>query len=287
MLNGIDQILDRLRIPYFREGGHHHCRPGWLQLDCPFCGPGSGKCHLGYNLQSGYWHCWKCGGLYRVKVLEALGASRDEIQGIKLEPWKTSTPKARGGLKEPKGRGPLAKAHKHYLQTRGLDPDTIERVWKVEGIGLAARLAWRIYIPIHLYGERVSWTSRTIGNSPQRYISASAEEESINHKELVYGLEHCSYSIVIVEGPADAWRVGPGAGALFGSSFSSAQVLALSRIPYRYVCFDAGAQGKAKKLANQLSAFPGATEVVELEADDPGSASWKEIKLLRKVAKLA
>jgi hypothetical protein len=138
-------------------------------------------------------------------------------------------------------------------------------------------------------GAQVSWTTRAIGDRvEQRYISASAEEESVNIKHCVYGRDLCHHSVVIVEGPADAWAVGPGAGALFGTAFSQAQVNSLIDIPHRIVCFDSSpdAQARAEELAHQLSCFPGVTENAILDAKDPGCASAKEIALLRKIALL-
>src|SRR5690554_4268731 len=56
----IRQLLQRLAIPFVEEG-HEHCRPGWLQLDCPYCSPGWKHWRLGYNLRAGYLNCWLCG----------------------------------------------------------------------------------------------------------------------------------------------------------------------------------------------------------------------------------
>ena len=135
----------------------------------------------------------------------------------------------------------------------------------------------------------MSWTTRAIGDKvTQRYISASAEQEKINHKHLVYGEDFCRHSSVVVEGPIDAWRIGAGAGALFGTAFTASQVRKIVQHPYRYIVFDSSkdAQARAEELADQLSVFPGATEIIVLDAEDPGSASRKEVRLLRKAARL-
>lgn len=288
----MEELLDGLRVTYLREG-HHHCRPGWLQLDCPLCGQDSLRFHLGYNISSRYFHCWKCGPHRADKILRLLGASSSQVYQFSRDPKSPYQTKQkaveRSELKEPSGRGPLQPAHRRYLRERGFDPEELVRLWHIEGIGIAARLAWRIYIPITANNVRVSWTTRSIGESnPQRYISASAEQEAQNHKTLVYGQEMCRQSIVIVEGPTDAWAVGPGAGALFGLAFLAAQVRKLVQYPYRYVCFDntQDAQARAKQLCLDLSLFPGVTENVLLDAKDPGSASKKELRLLRKVCGL-
>lgn len=286
----IQDILDEARVEYLASG-HHHCRPGWIQLKtCPFCG--SQNYHLGYHLVLGYFSCWRCGSHSRWSVLSALKIPRETIQSFRpARAIDTARPyeRRRISLREPVGRGPLTPAHLEYLRQRGLDPNEVVNFWEVEGIAIAPRLSWRLYIPIIHQGERVSWTTRAIGDRvAQRYISASAEDEVINHKHLVYGRDFCHHTIVVVEGPIDAWRIGPGAGALFGMTPTLAQMRILAAIPRRFVCLDSSpdAQRRARHLCEQLAGFPGVTENICLDAKDPGEASRREIILLRRAAGL-
>ena len=271
------------------ESGHHHCRPGWIQLrKCPWCG--SSNYLLGYNTAAGFFSCWKCGGHPSVATWIKLGLKKNLVKdaiSLKTVPVRKRE-RTRKEAELPQGVSDLLPAHIHYLEDRGLDVDRIQRIWKVQGLGLAGRYSWRVFIPIYWEDVLVSWTTRAIGDRvTQRYLSASAAQEAINHKSLVYGMDYCRNSIIIVEGPVDAWRIGPGAGALFGTAFSTAQIEKLSRIPYRYIVFDSGstAQRKAEHLANELACFPGVTERIELDAKDPGEASEHELNLLRKLAK--
>ena len=287
----IQELLREFRVDFVSAGEHHHARPGWIAIkSCPFCG--SSRFHLGYHLESGFFTCWKCKGHGVISTLTKLGVPFKQAESFyrgRSIVLSRKEREARGQLKEPKGRGPLLKIHKEYLESRGFNPEELVEHWELEGIGRAGgRLAWRVYIPIAFRGERVSWTTRTVGEAGQRYLSASAQEESLNHKTLVYGLDLARQSIIGVEGPADAWNVGPGAGCLFGIDFSPSQVLLLSQFPRRIICFDSSpdAQLRAGNLCDELSLFPGHTEKVELDAEDPGKASRKEIKLLRKIAKL-
>lgn len=288
----IEEVLDDLGIEYLEGGGHHHARPGWIQMDCPFCQTVD-KFHLGYNLSLGYFSCWRCGGHHPEYVLMRFGLSKADAKAFcddkDLSPGEVSTRK-RKGLLEPPGRGPLKKAHQQYLRdVRGFDPDELVRIWGIEGLGPIGPLAWRIYIPIIYKEQRVSWTTRAIGEKvSQRYISASFEEEAVNHKELVYGIDYCLHSVIVVEGPTDVWNIGPGAGGLFGTAYTEAQVAKLARVPHRFIAFDNSptAQRRARKLARELSSYPGETQNIQIDAADPGSAPRKEIKLLRKLAKL-
>ncbi len=246
---------------------------------------------MGFSLAAKFFACWRCGSshqvkatLFKLKIAPEL--VRAFVKEVGVRDWKE---RVREGLKEPGGRTELLSAHRRYLKGRGFNPDEITRIWGVEGIGIAARLSWRIYIPVAEDGVRMSWTTRAIGDKvSQRYVSASASEEAVSIKHLVYGLDLCFHSVVIVEGPADAWAIGPGAGALFGTAFTNHQVARLARVPYRYVVFDHSveAQVRARSLCCSLSAFPGSTELIEIDADDPGSASKREIALLRKHARI-
>lgn len=274
----------------FLASGHHHSRAGWIQFRaCPNCG--SQNYHLGFNVAGKYFSCWKCGSKKTIDILRHLGAQREQIgeffQELKLLPTQRHRPA--GKLTEPKHRGPLKKAHKDYLESRNFDWEVLSQLWELEGIGLSTQLAWRIYIPIIENNRRVSWTTRAIGSKvTQRYLSANGEQEAVPHKECIYGIDYACHSIVITEGPTDAWRIGPGACALFGTAFTTPQISKLSRFPFRYILFDneATAQRQARKLADQLSAFPGETHILECDAEDPGSMKEKDVQLLRKLARL-
>ncbi len=281
----IRELLTNLGVEFKEAGEHHHTREGWIQIHCPFCG--SNNYHLGIHLSGRFASCWRCSGKSIFAVLEKLGVPRKDILNLQ----RSAVPEARPrtGLKEPPGRGPLLPAHVRYLRERGFDPAELVRLWQIEGIGLAARLKWRIYIPIIHKGQRVSWTTRAIGDAvARRYISAGPDEEAIAHKKILFGLDYVLHSVVIVEGPFDVFAVGPGAVATFGLAFTSAQTLALARVPYRFVCFDSSkdAQLRARSLSSLLSCMPGSTTIVQLDAEDPGSATQKELKRLRRAARL-
>ena len=113
------------------------------------------------------------------------------------------------------------------------------------------------------------------------------DQEAVNHKTLIYGADFCRHAIVVVEGPLDTWAIGPGAGALCGTGFTRAQVLAISRFPVRAICFDAlpDAQKTARELCNLLRVLPGETYNVVLDSKDPGEAlttNPRELRQLRK-----
>lgn len=280
-------ILNELGIPHLSEG-HEHCRPGWIQLDCPFCSKDWKHWRLGYNLQWHYMSCWSCGKhSVASSLVEATGKSYGLVKEL-LERvdrvFSTDKPVECGKLRLPAGLGPLLPAHKRYLKERGFNPDHLEREWGLQGIGVAARLQWRVFIPIIHSGKTVSWTTRTIGTEGKRYINASPSEESMRAKDVLYGIDKCHHAILVTEGCFDAMRIGPGAVATMGLSYTKSQLNTIARFPVRGIVFDneEGAQERAKKLCQDLSLFPGTTTRVEIDSPDPGSASKKEVQLLRK-----
>jgi hypothetical protein len=100
---------------------------------------------------------------------------------------------------------------------------------------------------------------------------------------LLFGNQYIRDTAIVVEGPLDAIRVGRGAVATFGLAVTQFQLAEIARIWKRVIVFDSSpqAQARAKVLAEQLAVFPGETVRIELDADDPGSASEQEIRKLR------
>ena len=283
-------LLDQHGVDWISEGDRH-CREGWVQMQCPFCGRGSRKYHLGYNIAERYVNCYQCGYHRLTETVMALTGlsfpdAKNALGGVGVRIESKPVPKKTGTLVIPKHVGPMQKPHRRYLRdVRGMDPDVIERVWQVQGIGIAPRLSWRLFIPIMLDGEVVSWTTRSIGsNAKVRYMSASEAQEAVPHKSLLYGEHFVESVICVVEGPLDAWKIGPGCVATCGTGYSRAQVRRISQYPIRALCFDnePAAQQRARSLADDLSVFPGETMVVTLDSKDAGEASEKELRKLRK-----
>lgn len=280
-------ILDQYSIPYI-TGNHHHCRPGWIQLDCPFCTEkGSHKWRMGYSIEDKYTNCWVCGNHSLLEVIASITntsfhESRKLIQDISSSYEKKIV--KQGILKYPKDVKPMTASHKKYLIKRGFDPDLIAKRWDVQGIGLSSSYSWRLFLPITYQGEVVSWTTRSLTNEGSRYINAPAEDEKLSLKKILYGQDFAVNSIIIVEGPLDVWKIGPGAVCTFGLSYTMAQVRQMIKFPRRAVCFDnePEAQIRANKLINDLSVFGGENYNIVLDSKDAGEAEEKELKKLRK-----
>lgn len=287
---GIVELFRDRGVDYRESGSHHHVRHGWVGTDCPDCSPGWSHYRLGYNLRRRMFYCWYCGPrktahtlvrLLNIDYDEAHQLAREELRAYDDRNPQLLGLDRRGTLQLPPDVGTLTQVHRSYLKSRGLDPYEIETVWGVAGIGICSRraLSWRLFIPIKTKeGEVASWTTRAVSEARlPRYVSASASQEKENSKLLLYGENLVpGHSIVVCEGPVDAWAIGPGAVALTGLSYSMSQVWRVAQYPVRVVCFDNTdeAQIKARRLAESLSMFPGETYQVRLQCGkDPGECA--------------
>lgn len=289
----LEKVLNEYNVPFCLPGEHHHVRDGWVGVHCPWCPApigGKGEYRLGIELVSGRVNCWICGRHSLAEVLVKFGKTsfktvKQSLAAInfKASPMMEARKFASKTIL-PKGVGPLLPCHKKYLIGRGFDPDQLAAIWKIGGIGLEAEYRWRIFIPIQIDGQTVSWTTRSIVDTGRRYITAKPEMSAMPIADLVYGIDMVRDYIIIHEGPADVWRMGPGAVATLGTITTPKKVGFLRRFPLRIVCFDnsAPAQKAARRLAEELSLFPGRTLNVNLDAEDPGSASQEEINTFRK-----
>lgn len=289
-MSDLKQILNQFNVPYKTFGDHHHTTRGWISMDCVYCSPNSHKYRLGIEITTGRTNCWSCGIKNGAETLSILcNISKSEAIDI----WKrtlrlqTKDIPYRGRLKMLAGIEDLMPQHRAYLKNRrGLDPDEISKLWGVKCTGITVRLPWSLFIPIHdEKGQIVSWTTRSIGlTNTRRYITARKEEEAISLKSVLYGSHLARSTIVIVEGPIDAWTIGPGAVATCGVGFNQVQRSLMSQYSYRAVCFDSDydAQKRAERLCKQLSASVGVTENIVLESgSDPSDADSNEILEIR------
>lgn len=283
------RLFEQLRVPTKSHGEHKNVRRGWVAICCPCCGDSS-QFYLAFPERGGTGgNCWRCGRHSLWDVLIALGLDRrqaaEAMAGLDLQRLpKTDTPFP-GRYRPPKGVGLLGGKHLAYLRNRGIS-EARAASWGIKGIGLSARLAWSLFLPVVLHGAELSWTTRSVGKGGRRYVSARPEEEAAPLKTLLYGEDFARNSVVVVEGPMDAVRIGPGAAATFGLNTTAAQVAKIAGFPLRAICFDnePRAQAAAERLCRDLAAFPGETVRVVIESGkDAGEADEEEILEIRRM----
>ena len=79
----LTDVLNELNIPYREPGQHHHATQGWVQVDCPWCGPESGRFRMGLANEGKVAHCWACGTHPFIRtVLEITGKKYSYIKEL-------------------------------------------------------------------------------------------------------------------------------------------------------------------------------------------------------------
>ena len=294
----IVQLYQDYSVDFLTEG-HKHCRPGWVNTPCPFC-IGNPGYHLGYELDSNHYYCWRCGWHPTVETLSKLiNISIPEVHKIiksygliisrvKKEPTVRVKGKAH---RMPSGTGPLQERHIQYLESRNFNAKELEHTWNLVGTGPTSALdglsfKLRIIIPILWGGQAVSFTGRDITDKQAlRYCVCPKERELIFHKHILYGRQDkWNNSCICVEGPTDVWRFGVHSVATFGIQYKAEQVRVLAKAFKRIaVAFDDDPQAilQAKKLVAELK-FRGVDAFrVDIEGD-PGSMEQNEADYLVK-----
>jgi len=288
----LEVILQEHGVEYI-DSGHHHCHEGWIQLNCPFCTDGAYGWHLGYNLETHRFNCWRCGKHSVWEVLNALiplpkGALYKLTQEVRrgapdTKPQRVVVRKALP--KAPLGTGPLDSQHKRYLRKRRFSPARLINEWDIKATGhLSGEWSWRIVIPIYdEEGNIEAYQGRTISKSVKPKYRTSEGAPS----DLLYGIHRAKGdAVIIVEGVTDVWRLGAGAVATMGVDWGKEQANRLRRYDRRYIAFDPEetAQRRAEELARWLAFFPGVTEIVEDLRTDPGDLSDNEsVDLMRQL----
>ena len=258
------RLLDELRIPYTTEG-KNATRNG-LSVKCPFCNDPSN--HGSFHKYSLHYRCWRCKGGKGIDALKALSGANDAviaqamrncggpvIEGEKATEYASS-------IRLP-GRD-LLPYHRNYLLKRGLDPDFLVSKYGILGTGPFDRFEGlyygnRIIIPIYdLGGRLVSFQGRDVtgADGVERYKVCPVKKALMHYKDTVYGGHLATGSkVVVVEGVVDAWKLGPGAVATFGTGCKKAQILALTHWSEVIFFFDPekDAQEKAHAYAEELA----------------------------------
>lgn len=272
----------------FHTSGYRQCRPGWIQIACPFCG---GHPHLGFNTEKGYFNCYSCGHKRNYQVLEALGFSN-----IKKVLERYGNRRVRNVTKElrrakkcilPMSHDHPRRIHSEYLEGRGLNWKKIQNVWDISFTDQITETgyAWRIVIPIYHDNRLISFQARAVDKKDTlRYRTCPANKEVKNVKETLYGIDKVAGdTVVVTEGVFDVWKLGPGAVCTFGIDYSIHQLRLLSeRFRRVFILFDwvdQQARDQAEKLAHELELLGSDAEVVELNGvKDPGELPLKDAK---------
>jgi hypothetical protein len=288
-------------IAFFDGAGNEHCRPGWVNVNCPMCS--DSNAHLGWSRESGGFSCWHCGVLHFWNVVPALLRTSKSTAKTILRPYWTHRnalqPRSRpkrvvrpSDLAPPPGCGPMAKQHITYLEGRGFDADALAEEWGLLGTNhLGGIWAWRIIIPVrNESGRIVAYQGRSIGDAQPKYKLTDDADCLEDPDAIMFGIDKVpGDTVLIVEGATGVFRIGPSTVATLGIKWRHGQLHRLRKYKRRFIMFDPEkeAQFQANTLAMNLAEFPGETFLLDGHGRQPGEFSAEKVKLLRKKIGLA
>jgi hypothetical protein len=220
---------------------------------CPFCG--DARHHLYVNHAWGRYdsrtrssnkhlfHCFRCEcetdpderTQFQLMVDAALRSVQHFPSPPLLAPPPPAAPMALPANLIPVADLPTDHPAARYLRDRGFDLVELSARWGVSYCPIywkadpaaANRIIIPIYHPDPAGGDPIlaGWQARYVGAPPpgvERYLSATGMKRS----RVIYNLPAAVATrgpVVVVEGPADVWRLGAGAVALLGKSATREQ----------------------------------------------------------------
>ena len=235
------QFLTENRIPFIESGAN--VKRGELSIQCPFCGSADPSKHIGLNLVTGWWSCWRNRAQHSgksplrliMRLLHVPYARARELAGlsedyIDPEGFDAIAARVMGRNKDVvdpsrdrqfldmdpsfypiKFTGRTRRIW-NYLWDRGFDDatDIKELCEEYHLMAGAGRFADRVIIPYFQDGELVTWTGRAIADSTMRYRDLSIDESLLAPKETLFNHD-CMFdggkALIIQEGPFDVLKV--------------------------------------------------------------------------------
>jgi DNA primase len=271
---------------------HKHVTRGWVGIACPFC-TGNPGYHGGFNVEDGYYNCWRCGGHWLIKVVATLTRT-DLAQARRIAAryltgdtaQRHSGPRPQAEVCElPEGCGEMGRRHRDYLRRRGFDPEVMEVFWRAMGTGPVGAYKNRIIAPVYFNNQLVSYLGRDITDrQPEKYKTCGPGDSVMTKNDgLLYGMDRArEKQCVFVEGFLDVWKLGPGAISTFGIEWSQLQLYEIPRrFDRAFTLFDAEdeAQKQAEQIARQVEILGVEVESLVLKNhNDPGELTSTEAR---------
>ncbi|MFA5396361.1 MAG: hypothetical protein WC346_10175 [Methanogenium sp.] len=262
---------------------------GWIGINCIFCIDPSN--HLGINLQSKAFSCHKCAekgnAIQFIQAMDGVSTSvaisiMKQYEGGAFVPAEKHYQEK---VKMPIGASKkFHENHLRYLEYRRFNPDRVIKEYDLFATGPIGDYKHRIIIPVKFNNRLISFVGRDITGQAQIPYKNSSENYSIKDvKQSLYNMDSVLLNrAVIVEGIFDAWRIGDGAVATFGTKYTREQLRLLKGLKQVFVLYDADAIPIAHKLAYDLTSLVRQVEVLELSEGDPDNLTDDDVRALRK-----
>lgn len=276
---------------------------GHIEIHCPFCGPDDESMHLGINISSGRWYCWRDkthrGTKPEYLISRLLGVSGAQakllIEGYKGHTDDFDAPQAAINPLQPIAPvdwlnefEPLTRKFTLYLEDRGFDnPNKLAAYYNLECCQVG-RWKQRLIIPVLTHDRYIiGWQGRAIVNTKKapRYLTSHQQV-----KRSIFNLQNISKGgevLFVCEGPLDClkldWYGKPKfrATCLFGVTPTLEQIAQLSDLIPKfkkiYIIFDADTAGLSGGF-NLSDWLPSIRFALPINTHDPGSMSKSDVR---------
>lgn len=238
-------FLDNHKV-YYRTSGPN-CARGGVVIKCPFCGADDPSEHLGWDLTTLNWHCWRQsnhGGRKPFRlIMQLIGCgyreAKEIVDGTTVTPSSADLEELLSKMKNGGGIGsdrqlvlpsefrPLDSKgsgvyYTRYLEKRGFKPRDVLTFSESYDIRYCVTGRWRgrLIFPIRINGDLVTWTGRTISSQEEtRYKTLTVKDKAdgrgpialVGVKDTIWNydeiLEHGARTLVLSEGPLDALKM--------------------------------------------------------------------------------
>lgn len=235
------ELITNNRVEFIDKGPN--VKRGEMNIKCPFCGSADPSYHLGLNLDTGYWACWRNAshrGKSPLRLIMALLKvpywQAREIAGLSVDfvdPEGFSAVAARilgrDGILDnaplPQKRhltyprefrdigGRESWRYLRYLSdTRGFGSWAADVAHQYE-LMMAEDGPWRdrVILPYMIDDELVTWSGRAISSGAMiRYRDLSIDESLVPPKQTLYNHDAVisgGLALVVVEGPIDTLKI--------------------------------------------------------------------------------
>lgn len=216
-------FLREHRVPYVTSGPN--VKRGEVNIRCAFCGSADPSQHMGLNLDTGWWSCWRNRAQHsgksplrlimallhvpymRARELAGFGEGYIDPEGfdaLAARLLRTAGATARPAevrrrrlvldeaFRPIKPRGSTRRAYDYLYEERGFDGrsdagDDVDVLCELYGLRMGAGdFGSRIVIPYVQDRELVTWTGRAIAPSTARYLDLSIDQSILPPKATLF-----------------------------------------------------------------------------------------------------
>lgn len=291
----IRDYLDEAGIPYSESG--KNISQNWIGMSCPFCDDQSN--HLGINLNSKAFSCFRCGAKgTAVKLIMTLEGKSYSTIIEKLKPFMRAERKNYGTA--PTSGITTHELEKYYetvsenlgtygsefLTGRNFDAKFLELRYRLRNGRISTDQQYRIVVPYFIGNHLCTFSGRDFtGKQSIPYKHCPISKSVKPPKELLYNIDSCKDTAIVVEGVFDVFRIGSGCVAVSGIQYTRNQVYILSKFKRIFILFDPEpeAQARARQLGTDLGFCNASVEIITGIDTDPGDMKEDDVKHLRKI----